>query len=113
MQLDDPSFKLLLDCIVRWDAAMAEAKRRAERRASNEWGVGAGGDYRQGLNRFRAQERGWAVEDLTLRCMQGKERRVMCIAPCMRLGLNFFQTICVTPLASSLSRWLKLLASRL
>ena len=78
LQPDDPSFKLLQDCIVRWDAAMAEAKSRAERRASDEWGIGSGGDHRQRLNESKAQERGWAVADLTLRCAcRGGRREAM------------------------------------
>ena len=73
LQPDDPSFKLLRHCTVLWDVAMAEAKSRAETRASDERGIGAGYDHRQRLNQFKAQERGRAVEDLTLRCMQGRE----------------------------------------
>ena len=59
---------------MRRDMAMAEAERRAEMRASKEWGIGADGDHRQRLNRFKVQERGWAMEDLTLRCSKGRER---------------------------------------
>lgn len=65
---DPPSLVLLQDCFVLWDAAMAAAESHADRRGS-ERGIGAEGDNRQWLNEFRAQERGWAMGGLTLRCI--------------------------------------------